>query len=546
MSERVFSTRQERTEHLAHIRARSELLARDQSVTIGVLDLFAGAGGWSEGLRQLGLRDVGIEIDRWACATRAAAGHLTIRADVATYPLEHLVGRVEGLVASPPCQMFSAAGNGAGRRLMADLAAVVRGAAQGDSLDPCPADMVRTLYSTLPKWDSRGRAFRAEDRYRSSQARVRNAVLVAQPGRWIHALRPRWVALEQVPPVLPLWRALADALRQLGYSTWTGILCAADYGVPQTRKRAFLLAHREKPALPPEPTHCRGGREAGLFVPELLPWVSMAEALGWPDGPRPAMHRVRAASWGVRPDRGPDEPAFTYAPGDRGTMFRWVPFIDGGEPARTVCGNRAPRWAFAGNETTGWTLRGNQIPDCAAREYQHRSVEMPAQVISAQAQSYRWVLRSNNSTQGGARPSGLSRAADEPSLTVDSMAMQWTFVNGNQPNAARGGLHEPAPTIHFGHNLNEVSWVAERPATTVCATPRIGRPGHKDRDQGEAQFAEQSVRVSVVEAAVLQGFRADYPWQGTKTAAFRQCGDAVPPPLAAAIVRALTAEKVHA
>jgi DNA (cytosine-5)-methyltransferase 1 len=47
-----------------------------------ILDLFAGPGGWSEGLRELGLADVGIEIDRWACATRAAAGHATIRADV--------------------------------------------------------------------------------------------------------------------------------------------------------------------------------------------------------------------------------------------------------------------------------------------------------------------------------------------------------------------------------------------------------------------------------------------------------------------------------
>jgi DNA (cytosine-5)-methyltransferase 1 len=38
-----------------------------------ILDGFAGPGGWSEGLRILGLRDIGLELDTAACRTRAAA-----------------------------------------------------------------------------------------------------------------------------------------------------------------------------------------------------------------------------------------------------------------------------------------------------------------------------------------------------------------------------------------------------------------------------------------------------------------------------------------
>ncbi|WP_342216349.1 MULTISPECIES: DNA cytosine methyltransferase [Nocardia] len=44
------------------------------------------------------------------------------------------------------------------------------------------------------------------------------------------------------------------------------------------------------------------------------------------------------------------------------------------------------------------------------------------------------------------------------------------------------------------------------------------------------------LRITVEEAAVLQSFPPGYPWSGTKTAKFRQIGDAVPPALAAAVL----------
>lgn len=48
-----------------------------------ILDLFAGPGGWDEGLRDLGRTDVvGLDLDDAACRAAMAAGHLRIRADV--------------------------------------------------------------------------------------------------------------------------------------------------------------------------------------------------------------------------------------------------------------------------------------------------------------------------------------------------------------------------------------------------------------------------------------------------------------------------------
>ncbi|MGW5679707.1 DNA cytosine methyltransferase, partial [Streptomyces sp. NPDC003860] len=95
-----------------------------------VLDLFAGPGGWSVPLHRWGIREVGLEWDESACRTRAAAGLLTIRTDIALYPTWVLAGRTRGLIASPPCQAWSMAGQRLGlldqplvHEAVADLAA---------------------------------------------------------------------------------------------------------------------------------------------------------------------------------------------------------------------------------------------------------------------------------------------------------------------------------------------------------------------------------------------------------------------------------------
>ncbi|WP_245236423.1 DNA cytosine methyltransferase, partial [Streptomyces roseus] len=174
-----------------------------------ILDLFAGPGGWSEGLSALGLRDVGIEIDGAVCATRAAAGHSTIRADVAAYPTAQLGGKVTGLIGSPPCQTFSAAGLRAGNT---DL--------------PLCHQALDDL--------ARGHDTRATLRTGCADSR---SLLVVEPLRYALDLRPEWIALEEVPAVLPLFEHTARLLAAAGYSTWAGVLNAADFGLPQTRRR---------------------------------------------------------------------------------------------------------------------------------------------------------------------------------------------------------------------------------------------------------------------------------------------------------------------
>ena len=220
-----------------------------------ILDLFAGAGGWEEALRMLGLNALGIETEPWACETARAAGHERLQADVAELD-PHEFSPVWGLVGSPPCQAYSTAGKGLGR---ADKPLVIA----------CAHELAA------------GNDTRA---VRLKECRDPRSLLTVEPLRFALALKPRWVALEQVPAVLELWTLFAALLSAHGYESAVGVLSAERYGVPQTRKRAFLIASLDGPVSLPEPTH-RSYNARRKETPEdeqaLLPWVSMAEALGW-------------------------------------------------------------------------------------------------------------------------------------------------------------------------------------------------------------------------------------------------------------------------
>lgn len=215
-------------------------------------DLFAGAGGWDLAAARLGIHARGVENMKEARATRDAAGLTTIHDDVWTFQPD---GNAEGLIASPPCQTFSAAGKGSGRKALDD---VLRG--------------IRQHY-----WSSLDHL-----RFLGEEVGDNRTSLVLTPLHFAMTGGYDWLAWEQVPTVLPVWEACADLLRKHGWSVWTGLLQAEMYGVPQTRKRAFLLARRNRHVEPPTPTHSRYySRTPDKLDVGVQKWVSMAEGIGW-------------------------------------------------------------------------------------------------------------------------------------------------------------------------------------------------------------------------------------------------------------------------
>jgi DNA (cytosine-5)-methyltransferase 1 len=189
-----------------------------------VADLFAGAGGLTEGFRNAGFSPVAaVEFDKWAAKTYAANFGDHVMAcpieqvkvervnDVIVWsgfgidgqPLEFETPEIDVLVGGPPCQGFSPLGR-------------------------------------MNDWD---------------YSDPRNQ-LWKHYARILDVLHPKMFVIENVPELLKSaeFQALQRHLRRKsdGYEITFEVLNAAHYGVPQARRRAIVIGSRVgAPQLPP-------------------------------------------------------------------------------------------------------------------------------------------------------------------------------------------------------------------------------------------------------------------------------------------------------
>jgi|TARA_R100001143_G_scaffold31703_1_gene30766 DNA (cytosine-5)-methyltransferase 1 len=189
------------------------------------IDLFAGAGGLSLGLKLAGWRTVAAsDYDPVACETyrQNFEGVDVIEGDVRRVDWKPLHGKVDLVAGGPPCQPFSVAGNQKSHQ---------------DDRDMLP-EFVRA----------------------------------------VREIRPKLLLMENVAGLtttrnLPYLEAKLDELRDLGYDVHFKVLNASHYGVPQVRLRVIVVGGLAGKPTFPRQTHgtktrpCISARNALEDVP---------------------------------------------------------------------------------------------------------------------------------------------------------------------------------------------------------------------------------------------------------------------------------------
>jgi DNA (cytosine-5)-methyltransferase 1 len=321
-----------------------------------VLSLFSGAGGLDLGLEAAGFHTAAyVELESWACDTlrlnnpdATVVGPPGQTGDVREVDRSCLSGfdpraaRPDVVVGGPPCQPYSVA------------------AAQ--------------------------RFLRGDERFkRTGHADRRRGGLFREFSRLVRETEPKGFLLENVPGLLELdggeavQEMIAD-LESLGYLVCEpAILEAADFGVPQFRRRVFVMGARDRrPVLPAEN---RGPTRR-------LPHLSVAHALaGMPQelpNHLPRKHaqasiaRYRKLAVGEREKLGrvdrldPMRPSKTVIAGgsNGGGRSHLHPYI-----ARTLTVRECARlqtfpdsFVFSGSSARQFTQVGNAIPPLLAEK----------------------------------------------------------------------------------------------------------------------------------------------------------------------------------
>ena len=196
---------------------------------ISSIDLFSGAGGLTLGLREAGIEAIcAVEVDRFS--TQTFSSHSpevdVIFSDIKQIDLKKISSKADLVCGGPPCQPFSSGGL---RR------------SSNDNRDMIP-------------WFIQA----------------------------VDILRPKAFLMENVPGLTignrkNYFSSLLNALSKLGYIISWKVLNAADFGIPQIRRRLFIVGMHEQRFIFPQETHGPNRVLPFVKVKDVLPPNQLGE-----------------------------------------------------------------------------------------------------------------------------------------------------------------------------------------------------------------------------------------------------------------------------
>ncbi|NBR67970.1 MAG: hypothetical protein EBT79_12010 [Actinobacteria bacterium] len=288
---------------------------------------------------------------------------------------------------------------------------------------------------------------------------------------------------------------LPQLRERFAHVSWR-VLDAADYGVPQRRHRVIIAAG-PAPFPWPEPTHCDPAFRIPINQGMRVPWVSVRQALNLDGGQVDPDHALVVRNSGAALVRiAPiDRPSPTGIAPPGGTYDRLKIATGSAEFLSQLSDD--PKHAAVGIDHPASTIRGGG---------------------DGHGAPHYWLRQGSRNHGNRARLGAVTRTPVFELFGDESVD------------------HEPdTSALPKGGQVLD----ADRFSSTLRAQGSVDASGHLGGCSPPSVVTDTVRRVTVSECAVLQGFPVDHPFQGNKTQQYRQVGNAVPPPLAEALGRAI-------
>lgn len=224
---------------------------------IKVLDLFCGAGGFSEGFTNHNFEILaGVDIDEDSIST-FKSNHNTeahredlskIKADELLDTIDIDPKNIDAIIGGPPCQGFSQAGD--------------------RDPDDDRNDLVKNYFDIIDSID------------------------------------PNFFVMENVRAITyernsHIIEYIIDRINECGYNYKYDVLNAANFGIPQTRKRIFVIGMKNYDPCLPNPTHSKNQ------------WVGVDDVIDVPEGQIVSSYGTQETLRGNRNTRDISQPSYT-------------------------------------------------------------------------------------------------------------------------------------------------------------------------------------------------------------------------------------------